>query len=123
MSLELTASIADGVEVLLESAGHVVSFVLSLREPAPMGGLTINLDLFDEDGEGERIYLIETENIESIRSNSVGLPDKVTLPAGVVKARLTFTACKIQAKAGNKIAQTSRQVMGFFQILTGQTHK
>lgn len=78
-------------KVFIEGEGNRGSFVFTLSEPAPEGGLILNLGFFEEDGAGGD-DTIELENIDSIEENALGLPSSITISEGVTEAKLTFVS-------------------------------
>ncbi len=78
-------------KILIEGAGNRSSFVFRLSEPAPNGGLTLNVGFIEEDGAfGDDT--LETENVASFDENDLGLISSVTIEAGKTEAKLTFVS-------------------------------
>ena len=91
LSVEAPTIDENGVGIFPEGAGNSASFVFNLSEPAPAGGLILNIATFEQDGAaGDDI--LETENIDSFSENALGLPSSITISEGATEARLTLVS-------------------------------
>ena len=83
-------SVVSDTNVFAEDGGSA-SITISLSEPAPVGGLQLNVEVFDTDGEAGDLEL-STENIVDIFvDESSNTPTSITVAEGATEAVVTLT--------------------------------
>ncbi|MEM9271681.1 MAG: hypothetical protein AAGA80_01780, partial [Cyanobacteria bacterium P01_F01_bin.143] len=83
-------SVSTDTAVFAEDGGSA-SFIFSLTQPAPEGGLELNVEAFDTDGMGGDAT-ISTENISDIViEEATNTPTIIIIEEGATEATFTLT--------------------------------